>query len=361
MYFLRIFLLIIFLSTQACRHKATEAAPENKNCITDTLASRITLDTVKMQHVQKVLSLTGTVEANEDQLVKVYPVVSGIVEEMNVQLGDYVKKGQVLSVIRSSEIAGLQSEYSYAESAVQTAEKTVLASRQMLDAGLATDRELANAQNDLNKANADLKRIRETTGIFGVRDNARQRIVAPVSGYVIGKTVTDKMQYRVDGAQPFFTIANLDELWVMASVFESDIAQIKVGYEAEISIMAYKDRQIRGKVDRIFSILDPESRVMRVRIRIPNPDNLLKPEMFAQVKIRYDEGSNELPSIPSASVIFNQNKNYVMVYKDKCSIETREVEVYQPTGDRTYIRSGLKPGELVISSYQLLIYDALND
>jgi cobalt-zinc-cadmium efflux system membrane fusion protein len=169
------------------------------------------------------------------------------------------------------------------------------------------------------------------------------------------------MQYKLDGTQPFFIIANLDEVWVMASVFESDIAKIKIGYDAEVNVIAYKDKIFKGKVDRIFSILDPQSRVMKVRIKIPNKDNLLKPEMFAQINIRYSDNTNKLPAIPSRAVIFNKNKNYVMVYKDSCSIETREIEIYEVAGNTTYIKSGLTPGEKIISTYQLLVYDALND
>ena len=169
------------------------------------------------------------------------------------------------------------------------------------------------------------------------------------------------MQYRADAAQPFFIIANLEEVWVMASVFETDIAKIKTGYDAEVNVIAYKDKVFKGKVDRIFSILDPQSRVMKVRVKVPNKDNLLKPEMFAQITIKYNDNSNQLPAIPSEAIIFDKNRNYVMVYKDKCNIETREIEIFEVAGNTTYIKSGLKEGEKIITKYQHLVYDALND
>ena len=169
------------------------------------------------------------------------------------------------------------------------------------------------------------------------------------------------MRFKVDGAQPFFTIANLEEVWVMANVFESDIAKIKTGYDADIKVIAYNDRVFTGKVDRIFSMLDPQSRVMKVRIKIPNKNNLLKPEMFAQINIKYDDGDLQVPMIPAHAIIFDKNKNFVMVYKNKCDIETREIEVQETIGDNAYIKSGLRPGERIISKYQLLVYDAMND
>ncbi|MFL5809837.1 MAG: efflux RND transporter periplasmic adaptor subunit, partial [Flavisolibacter sp.] len=227
--------------------------------------------------------------------------------------------------------------------------------------GLATAKDVSAAKNDFAKAEADVKRAVQVSQIYGARGNAVQSITAPISGFVVEKNVTDKMQYQATGAQPFFVISNLDEVWVMASVFESDIEKIKPGYDADVNVVAFKDKKFHGKVDRIFNILDPQSRVMKVRIRIPNRDFALKPEMFAQIRIKYDDASQLMPAIPSQAVIFDKDKSFVMVYHDKCHIETREVQVLQTSGDVTYIKSGLSDGEKVISQYQLLVYDALND
>lgn len=352
---------ILLLQGASCRESEATPAANNTFCLTDTLARKIQLATVISDTVKNEIALSGKISANEDKWIKVFPVVGGIVESLKVQLGDYVTKGQVLAVIRSSEIADYQEQLSYAESNVKMAEKTLASNKDMFTAGLATEKDVVAAETELEKAKADLKRVRETNAIYGARGNALQTITAPVSGFVVEKNVTDQMQFRVDGAQPFFTISNLDEVWVMANVFESDIPKIQTGYDANVSVIAYKDKVFTGKVDRIFSMLDPQSRVMKVRIRIPNKDYLLKPEMFAQINIEYNEGKEQLPSIPAQAVIFDKNKNYVMVYKDKCNIETREVELYKTIGNTTYIKSGLQAGEKVIAQYQLLVYDALND
>jgi membrane fusion protein, heavy metal efflux system len=353
--------LVTLLSFWACHNKIPEAKAKSPFCLTDTLQKKTVIDTVKLQIVKNIIALSGKIEANEDKWVKVYPVVGGIVEEMKVQLGDYVTRGQTLAVIRSGEIADYQNQLTSAQSTARNAEKSLNTSRELFKSGLTTERDTMNARTDLDKAASDLKRIEQTTSIYGVKNNAIQMITAPISGYVIEKNVTDKMQYKPDAAQPFFVIANLEEVWVMASVFETDIAKIKTGYDAEVNVIAYKDKIFTGKVDRIFSILDPQSRVMKVRVKIQNKDNLLKPEMFAQITIRYNDNSTKMPAIPSESVIFDKNKNFVMVYRDSCDIETREIEIYEVAGKTTYIKSGLQLGEKVISKYQLLVYDALND
>ena len=345
----------------SCKEKLPEADNSKTFCLTDTMQQKIVIDTVQTETVKNSIALSGKIEANEDKWVKVYPVVGGLVEELKVELGDYVTKGQTLAVIRSSEIADYQGQLAFARSTLKIQEKSLSDAKAMFASGLATQKDVVAAETDLEKAKADLNRMEQTNAIYGSKGNAIQTITAPVSGYVIEKNVTDKMQYKVDGSQPFFTIANLEEVWVMASVFESDIAKIKVGYDADIKVIAYNDKTFTGKIDRIFTILDPQSRVMKVRIKIPNKDNLLKPEMFAQINIKYDDGSNQLPAIPAGAVIFDKNKNYVMVYNDKCNIETREIEIYETIGDTTYIKSGLKEGERIISKYQLMLYDALND
>jgi cobalt-zinc-cadmium efflux system membrane fusion protein len=352
---------VILFNITACHSKIPEAKTKAPFCLTDTLREKTVIDTVKLQVVKNIIALSGKIEANEDKWVKVYPVVGGIVDEMKVQLGDYVTKGQTLAVIRSGEIADYQNQLNSAQSTVRNTEISLNSSRELFKSGLATERDTMNARTDLDKASSDLKRMEQTASIYGVKSNAIQIITAPISGYVIEKNITDKMQYRPDAAQPFFIIANLEEVWVMASVFETDIAKIKTGYDAEVNVIAYKDKTFTGKVDRIFSILDPQSRVMKVRVKIKNKDNLLKPEMFAQITIRYNDNATKMPAIPSESVIFDKNKNYVMVYKDNCNIETREIEIYEVAGKTTYIKSGLQLGERVISKYQLLVYDALND
>ncbi len=360
-YILYTLVAILITTFFSCKEKPAVAADDTKFCLSDTMQHKIKIDEVTLETVQKSIALSGKIEANEDKWIKVYPVVGGVVEEMKVQLGDFVTKGQTLAVIHSSEIADFQSQLSYAESTLKITEKSLSSAKEMLAGGLATEKDVLSAETDMEKAKADLKRIKETNSIYGSKGNAVQTITAPMSGYIIEKNVTDKMQFKVDGSQPFFIIANLDEVWVMADVFESDIAKIKTGYDADIKLIAYPDKIFTGKVDRIFSILDPQSRVMKVRIKIPNKDNMIKPEMFAQINIKYDDGDKQMPAIAAQSIIFDKNKNFVMVYKDTCNIETREVEIYETIGDKAYIKNGLKEGEKIISTYQLLVYDALND
>ncbi len=99
---------------------------------------------------------------------------------------------------------------------------------------------------------------------------------------------------------------------------------------------------------------------MKARVKLPNTDFKLKPEMNCTVSVHYTE-PDSLPAVNSSAVIFDKSKNWVMVFKSKHDIETRQVSVYRQLGEVTYIKSGLAPGETVITKNSLLVYDAIND
>lgn len=147
---------------------------------------------------------------------------------------------------------------------------------------------------------------------------------------------------------------------MLANVNESYIAKVEAGYDAEVKTISYPDHIFRGKVDRIFNVIDPDTKAMKILVKIQNKDLLLKPEMNATVTLKYSE-QMQLTAVPSSAVIFDKSKNWVMVFKDRNTIDTRQVEVYRQLGDITYVTSGLAEGERVISKNGLMIYDALND
>ena len=107
-------------------------------------------------------------------------------------------------------------------------------------------------------------------------------------------------------------------------------------------------------------MIDPETKAMQARIKLKNPDFMLKPDMNANIKLSYNEGKSMI-AVPSKAIVFDKSKNFVMVFKDRHNIETRQVEVYSVVGDVTYISNGLKENEKVITNNELFIYRALNE
>jgi cobalt-zinc-cadmium efflux system membrane fusion protein len=217
------------------------------------------------------------------------------------------------------------------------------------------------AKNAYYRAKAEYARSKEMYGIYSLGKGSHYIIKAPLSGFVVSKDINQGMELRSDNQNTIFTISNLTDVWVIANVYESDIQKIKDNFPVDIQIVAYPDKIFEGKIERIYNVIDPNTRVLKVRIRIDNPDLLLKPGMFATILVHHST-ENKMLAIPSKSIIFDSNKNYVMVYKNDCSIETREIEVNSVIGNRTaYLNGGLKEGEKIISKYQLMVFNMLDN
>lgn len=338
-----------------------ESAPaESKFVLTTTLSKDKQLAVAEERVVENEVALTGKVTFNENTVARVFPLAGGFVEQLSAEIGDYVKKGQNLALIRSPEIAGFIEENEAAQSRLQVAAKNAAVTEELYKTGNASEVQLINDQKELERAKAEAARAAEVLRLYGASEKSTYAIKSPMSGYVINKNIALNMELRTEDISPAFVVGSLDEVWVMANLYESDISLIKVGYDTEITTIAYPNRIYKGKIDKIFNTMDPEARVLRARITIANHDHMLKPEMFAQINVRY-QGTEQKVAIPSEAIIFDKSKRFVMVYFADDHIETREVTVYKELNAITYLESGVKPGEKVMTKYQLLVYDALND
>jgi membrane fusion protein, heavy metal efflux system len=331
-----------------------------KFSLTETLSREKELAEVTIQTVESEITLTGKISFDEDKVARVFPLAGGFVRDLNVELGDYVKKGQTMAIIRSPEIAGFTREGVAAESQVRMAEKNAQVATELYKSGNISEVELINSQKELENAKGELARIQAVLDMYGAGTGSTYPIKSPVSGVIVSKNIALNMELRTEDISPVFIVGNLDEVWVMANIYESDITKIKEGYDAEVTTISYPDKVFHGKIDKIFNLIDVESKVVKARVTLKNDNFELKPEMFANVKVKYQEPVKKL-TIPAEALIFDKSRYFVMVYKSDNDIETREVSVYKDTGNLIYIDSGLKQGEKVMTKFQLLVYDALND
>lgn len=348
----------IWLSS--CTKEADNQEESKAFMLSDTMMSRITIDTVKTETVRNELTLVGKVVPDENQVIKVFPLVGGNVEEVNVELGDNVSKGQKLATIRSGEVADFERQMIQAQSDLLIAQKNLSSTEDLYESKLVPERDAITARQMVDKAQAEVNRMKEVFSIYGLGKSTNYTVKSPINGFIISKNVNRGMQLRSDNSESMFTVGQIADVWVMANVNESDIPRIKLGMAADVRTISFPDQVFKGKVDKIYNVLDPESKAMQIRIQLTNNDLKLKPEMHATVSLNFDEGG-QMQAIPSQSIIFDRSKNWVMVFHSRTQIETRPVEVYRSLANRAYIKSGLKNGERVISKNQLLVYDALND
>jgi cobalt-zinc-cadmium efflux system membrane fusion protein len=320
----------------------------------------VLIDTVKEASALTQLTLTGSIAPDENKMVKVFPMVSGVAHDVYVQLGDVVQKGQTLAILRSAEMAGFTKDYISSEADVRNTRRILESTQDLYKSGLASQKDLEQAQSDYQKAVAEGKRAGAVVQI-NKSNGEGYEVKAPITGFVVEKNLTDNTHVRADNSQNLFTIADLSSVYVLVNVYESDIAKIQTGDPVKITALSYPDKVFDGKIDRIDNMLDPDNKVMHARIKINNPGNLLKPQMFANILIKAKSGEN-LPFVNSNALVFDNDKNYVIVAdRSKAKVHIQPVEVAKTVEDRAYISKGLKPGDRVIGSRQVYLYESLKD
>ncbi len=355
-----ILLLAALFLASACTKEKKEAEQASAFRLSDTMLAKCEFYNADLKEVKNDLRLFGKIQADNNKQAQVFSIVGGNVIKINVELGDYVKKGQVLAVIRSGEVAAYERDRLDAYGDVAVAEKNLQVAKDLFKGKLSSEKDVIAAQRELERQQAELARINEVFSIYNLKKGSLYNITASINGFIVQKDININEQIRADKSDVLFSIAEINEVWAMANVNESDIPRVQVGFDASVSTLSYPDEIYKGKIDKIFTEIDPDTKAMKVRVRIPNANYKLKPEMNATVNVAYSE-HEQMIAVPSSSVIFDKSKNWVMIFKDRANIETRLVEVYRSLGDITYISSGLAKGDKVISKNGMLIYDALND
>lgn len=339
----------------SCGNQQVEPV-QNEGAISDSIIKNIQTSPAISESEGNVIKLNGKIEANEAKLVKVFALVSGKIQSLRVELGDYVHKGQVLAVLKSTEVAGSSNDLSLAEANVAMAKKSLQTTKDLYEGKLATEQDYINAKISYNKAMSELNRARQVVSITG-GNSSTYTITAPLSGYVIEKNITNNSAVRSDNSTDLFAIADLSSVWIMANVYEADMSSIHLGDPVIVNTLADPDKDYQGKIDKIYNVLDPATRTMKVRISMNNPGNELKPEMFATVKVN-GKPSGKTLAIPSQAIVMDNSKNYVVI-KNGNKLEVREIDLIKRVNDKAYI-SGLSIGDQVVTNSQVFLYQALN-
>jgi cobalt-zinc-cadmium efflux system membrane fusion protein len=162
-----------------------------------------------------------------------------------------------------------------------------------------------------------------------------------------------ELSKSLDAPQPLCTIADLNAVWVLGDVFEKDVASLRAGDRAEVTVNAYPGQKWNARVAMISDAVDPATRTLKLRVVLDNPGLRLKPEMFASVRLV--RASANAIVIPASSLLREGASNYVFVQKGENRFERREVVLGRSVDGQVEITSGLKPGDVVVSEGALLL------
>jgi membrane fusion protein, heavy metal efflux system len=328
--------------------------------IPDSVMKTLTIDTVKMSNLSSSIKFNGVVDFNPDKVANVFPLISGNVQDTKVMLGDYVKAGQVLGTIKSAEVANLNAALINAETNLKLNASLLARQKDMAQSGLASQVDVTTATVNYEQALAAKTAAEKVLSINGNNRQGEYLIKAPIDGFVVQKNITNGMAIRPDNASNLFTISDLKEVWIQANVYEANIDKVHQGDEVDVTTITYPDKIYKGKISQLMNVLDPTNRVMKMRVVLPNPDYLLKPQMFATVTVNKSL-NQEAISVPSGALVFDHSQYYVIIYKNPKEVQIRSVELISTNSNTAYIKSGLQLGEQVISTQAILIYGALNN
>ena len=279
-------------------------AEKEKYIIPDSLQKNITIDTVTKCPLVNALTLTGSVDFDQDHQVNIYPLVSGNIQDVKVQIGDYVTAGQTLAVVKSSEMAGFSNNLIVAETNLTATKKQLDAAKDLYSSGLSSQLEVTAAQVNYDQAVAQLQLVKRVLKINGNNTQGDYIVKAPINGFIVQKNITNNTAIRSDNGNSIFSISDLKNVWIQANVYESNIGNVHLGDEVNITTLSYPGKIFKGKVDKILNVLDPTNKVMKVRIILPNTDYALKPQMFASVTVM-SKVNQQAICIPSSALIFD--------------------------------------------------------
>ncbi|MBC7722829.1 MAG: efflux RND transporter periplasmic adaptor subunit [Pedobacter sp.] len=359
--FYSLFLVAAFSVIQSCSTKQeqilTEKQPYN---IPDSLLKTLTIDSVQRGELINSITLTGQVDFNQDKQVNIYSLVSGNVQDVKVQLGDYVKQGETLAMVKSGEMAGYGNNLIIAQTNITSTKKQLDANKALYKSGIASILDVTSAQTNYDQALAQLDMIKKVLKINGNNADGNYIVKAPISGFIVQKFANNNMTIRTDNSNPLFTISDLNNVWVWANVYESNLNKVHLGDSVGITTLSYPDQVFGGKIDKILHVLDPASKVTKVRIVINNKDYALRPQMFASVTVTNTQHDQAM-YVPLNALVFDNSQYYVLVYHGHNKASITPVQKLSALGNKIYIKDGVQIGDKVIASNTLEIYDQLNN
>lgn len=353
------FIALLVIVFSSCSGEKKEKK-EDVNEISDSLIKNMTVGIARTTQVRSEIKLTGKITADQSKQLDVFALVAGTVKDVSVELGDFVQKDQVLAIIHSGDVADYERQYIEASSTYEEAKKAKEIAEDMYASKLISSGDYIQAKQEFNKADAALTKAKELKKIYNVSNTSDYVVKAPIAGFVVTKKINKDMQIRPDNGDNIFTISQLADVWMMANVYETDINKVKEKDTVAVTTIAYPDTVYKATIDKVYNILDPQSRVMKIRVKLNNPNYLLKPDMYGNVVVNYAEPIKML-TISSSALVFDNSNNYVLIFNGGKNFTVQKVEVYKTIGPKAYIKKGIKENDKVVTSNQLLIYNTLTN
>lgn len=353
----------------ACENKpvdTTAAKPDSPDerpgllHLTPEELSRMHLELVPVKQGQLLShrQFPATVQANQNELAEVTTLIRGRVVKVHVDVGQDVQKGALLAMLHSVDLGVAEGDYLKAGARLHEAELAHGRARDLYENNAVSLAELQRREAAMKTARAELRGAKNRLDLLGVPPKEVDRLDreltikanvplrAPFDGRVITRNIT--RGEVVETEQKLFTVANLTDVWVIGNVPEKDVQFIRKDQKVNVVLAAYPHAIFTGTITYVADVLDPATRTMRLRVTVPNPDRLFKPEMFAIVSVYGASGEDTL-SVPLSAVQDGPVGKMLFIQREAGTFEARTVKLGNEEEDLVRVLEGVQAGEQVVT------------
>jgi cobalt-zinc-cadmium efflux system membrane fusion protein len=342
--------------------KATKSATPQLFTIPQNQTAHIQVITVEPTKLTRNLRLTGSVAYNAFKTTPVISQVGGPVSRILVVPGQQVKVGQPMLEVSSPDYSQLLDAYLKAADSSRLAEKNYARAQDLYQHHAIAERDLDQAESDRNQAKADLNAAEQGMKILGIKNpadlakaqsSAQIPVLAPISGEVVERLVSPGQVLQAGQTQAF-TITDLSTVWVLANVYQADLASIRSGDAVTVQTDAYPG-SFHGTISYVSPALDPNTRTLQARIVVDNPGEKLKRDMYCTVDVTAGKVANAIV-LPDSSILRDDNNQpFVYVATNADQFGRRDVEIGQSENGKTQILKGISGGERVVGDGSLFL------
>jgi cobalt-zinc-cadmium efflux system membrane fusion protein len=359
-YVLPALVLVVLLGACQKKQETPETAPAEDPglvSVTPLLLKRLTILAVGEGEMADTVRVPARIEVDEQRVARIGAAVTGRLTEIHAELGQRVRRGEVLAILHSAELSTSQLAYLKAVSQEGLQLRAVARAKLLFESDVISSAELQKRESELLQAEAERQTSHDQLRVLGMtKEDINQlaatrsvhsvsSVIATIDGVVIERKITQGQV--VQPADALFTVADLSHVWLVAEIPEQQAGLVRAGGVTEAEIPALGDQAIKGRLIFVSDTVKPDTRTVTARMDVENADRLIKPGMLASMLIR--GALHKRLMVPVVAVVHDGSQDYVFVQKDAQHFELRQVKLGQENAGVAPVISGLAAGEKIVT------------
>lgn len=357
----KISILLIAVLLSACQGKqeAPTKVAEDPTIVTATpeLLKRLTVAAVGEGEMAETLRVPARIAVDEQRVARIGAAVTGRLTDIRAELGQRVRRGDVLATLHSTELSASQLTYLKALSQEGLQQRAVSRAKLLFESDVISAAELQKRESELLQAQAERHASQDQLKVLGMTEGDINKLgatrsvhsISSVTSTVDGVVIERKVAQGevVQPADALFTVADLSHVWLVAEIPEQQAGLIHTGDTSEAEVSALEDQRINGKLIFVSDTVKPDTRTITTHMDVENPKHTLKPGMLASMLIH--GAPHQRVMVPVVAVVRDNNRDYVFVQLDAQRFQLREVKLGQESAGVAPVLEGLLEGEKIVT------------